>query len=191
MIIDIAWIYTVGFGMIFLCQQLSHWNCAIPTYKSRAQSRWTESKREEAKGTFFSSQQSCNFDSFLSLQGFVFFIIDLCKKKCEWLCTYYLTSWMFILQVTQVGKGSSEGKKVQRILLLDYVLGIWKELKIAKIEIKSEAILEGWWYTGRKIHQIWAGLAVCVRCYFHDGFRFHFIFSNFEFLLHPKNIIKQ
>ena len=99
MIIDIAWIYTVGFGMIFLCQQLSHWNCAIPTYKSRAQSRWTESKREEAKGTFFSSQQSCNFDSFLSLQGFVFFIIDLCKKKCEWLCTYYLTSWMFILQV--------------------------------------------------------------------------------------------
>ena len=99
MIIDIAWIYTVGFGMIFLCQQLSHWNCAIPTYKSRAQSRWTERKREEAKGTFFSSQQSCNFDSFLSLQGFVFFIIDLCKKKCEWLCTYYLTSWMFILQV--------------------------------------------------------------------------------------------
>ena len=99
MIIDIAWIYTVGFGMIFLCQQLSHWNCAIPTYKSRAQSRWTERKGEEAKGTFFSSQQSCNFDSFLSLQGFVFFIIDLCKKKCEWLCTYYLTSWMFILQV--------------------------------------------------------------------------------------------
>ena len=100
-------------------------------------------REKRPKAHFFSSQQSCNFDSFLSLQGFVFFIIDLCKKKCEWLCTYYLTSWMFILQVTQVGKGSSEGKKVQRILLLDYVLGIWNELKIAKNEKKSEAILEG------------------------------------------------
>ena len=33
-------------------------------------------------------------------------------------------------------------------------------------------------------------MAVCVRCYLHDGFRLHFISSNFEFLLRPNNIIK-
>ena len=81
MIIDIAWIYTVGFGMIFLCQQLSHWNCAIPTYKSRAQSRWTERKREEAKGTFFFQPTVMQFwlISFF-YRVLYFFIIDLCKK---------------------------------------------------------------------------------------------------------------
>ena len=32
--------------------------------------------------------------------------------------------------------------------------------KIAKNKKIHEAILEGWWYTGRKIRQIWAEWAV-------------------------------
>ena len=57
--------------------------------------------------------------------------------------------------------------------------------------MKSLAILEGWWYPPIKFCHIWAELAVCVRYYLHDGLRFFFIYSNFEFLLHPKIIIKQ
>ena len=41
-----------------------------------------------------------------------------------------------------------------------------------------------------KFSHIWAELAVCVRRYLHDGSRFFFIYSNFEFLLYPKIIIK-
>ena len=92
---------------------------------------------------------------------------------------------------TQCWKGSSEEKKVQWFLLLDYDLGIKKELKMGKSEMKSWAILEGWWYTAIKFCHIWAELAVCVRWYLHDGSRFFFIHSNFELLLYPKIIIKQ
>ena len=98
---------------------------------------------------------------------------------------------LFKMKYTQCWKGSSEVKKVQGFLLPDYDLGIKKELKIGKSEMKSLAILEGWWYPAIKFCHIWAELAVCVRCYLHDGLRFFFIYSNFEFLLYPKIIIKQ
>ena len=57
---------------------------------------------------------------------------------------------------TQVGKGSSEEKKVQQILTSKFVMGMFMWFKIAKNKKINEAILEGRWYTGRKIFQIWA-----------------------------------
>ena len=35
-------------------------------------------------------------------------------------------------------------------------------LFFVKIKTFSRAVLEGWWYTGQKIRQIWAEWAVCV-----------------------------
>ena len=87
---------------------------------------------------------------------------------------------------TQVGKGSSEGKNEQRILTSIFVMGMFMWFKIAKKLKIQEAILEGRWYTGRKIHQIWAEWALCqllspkwlVIC---------LVFCNFESNKHPQN----
>ena len=59
--------------------------------------------------------------------------------------------------------------------------------KIAKNKKIHEAILEGWWYTGRKIRQIWAEWAVCIICYLQNGFVNFFVFCNFESHKHPNN----
>ena len=66
--------------------------------------------------------------------------------------------------VSQGGKGNSEGKKVQQILTSKLSIGMFMWFQIVKIKRIHEAILEGWWYTGRKILQIWAEYAVCVTC---------------------------
>ena len=54
-----------------------------------------------------------------------------------------------VIYVTRVGKGSSEEKKVQQILIWQFVLEIFMWFKIAKNEIFPWAILEGRWCTGR------------------------------------------
>ena len=45
--------------------------------------------------------------------------------------------------VTQGGKASSEGKKVQQNLTWKFVIGMSKEFKFAKSKIIHEAIIEG------------------------------------------------
>ena len=89
--------------------------------------------------------------------------------------------------VTQVGKGSSEEKKVQQIPTSQFVMGMFKWFKIAKNKKIPWAILEGRWYTGRKIRQIWAEWAVCITWYLQNGPGNFFVFCNFESLKHPYN----
>ena len=81
---------------------------------------------------------------------------------------------------TQGGKDNSEGKKVQQSLTSKLSIGMFIWFKIVKIKRIHEAILEGWWYTGRIIHQLWAEWAVCVNCYLQNGFVNFFVFYNFE-----------
>ena len=43
---------------------------------------------------------------------------------------------------------------------------ITREKVFVKIENIPRAVLEGWWYSGKKIRQIWAEWAVCADdCY--------------------------
>ena len=88
---------------------------------------------------------------------------------------------------TQVGKGSSERKKYQRILTSKFVMEMFMWFKIAQNKNIHEAILEGRWYTGRKIHQISSEWAACISCYLQNGFINFFVFCNFESHKHPHN----
>ena len=72
----------------------------------------------------------------------------------------YCIAWTLLL--TPDGKASSERKKVQQSLTSKLNTGIFMWFKIIRIH---QAILEGWWYTGRKSRQIWAEWAVCFNCY--------------------------
>ena len=89
--------------------------------------------------------------------------------------------------LTQVSKGSSEGKNEQRILISKTVMGMFMWFKIAKNKKIHESSLDGWWYTGRKIHQIWAEWAVCVGCYLQNGSVNISVFCNFESHKHTHN----
>ena len=92
-----------------------------------------------------------------------------------------------VLLCTQVGKGSSEEKKVQQIPTSQFVMGMFKWFKIAKNKKIPWAILEGRWYTGRKIRQIWAEWAVCITWYLQNGPGNFFVFCNFESHKYPHN----
>ena len=90
-------------------------------------------------------------------------------------------------QSTQVGKGSSEEKNDQWIMTSKFVMGMFMWFKIAKDKKIHWAILEGRWYTGRKIRQIWAEWAVCVGCYLQNGSVNISVFCNFESHKHTHN----
>ena len=47
-----------------------------------------------------------------------------------------------------------------------------------EIKMKLRAILEGWWYTGRNAHQIWAEWAVWARWQILNGSQFLFHFND-------------
>ena len=81
---------------------------------------------------------------------------------------------------TQGGKGNSEGKKVQQSLTSKLSIGMFMWFKIVKITKIHEAILEGWWYAGRIIQQLWAEWAVRVNSYLQNGYVNFFLFYNFE-----------
>ena len=81
-----------------------------------------------------------------------------------------------LIRITQVGKGSSEEKKYQRILTSKFVMGMFMWFKIAQNKKIHGVILEGRWYTGRKLRQIWAEWAVCVSCYLQNPSRFDIFF---------------
>ena len=53
---------------------------------------------------------------------------------------------------------------------------IYCELIFMKIKIKARALLEGRWYTGKKLHQIWAEWAVHASCYLQKGLSFYLYF---------------
>ena len=57
--------------------------------------------------------------------------------------------------VTQGGKGSSEGKKVQQILNWKFVIGMSKEFKFPKSKTIHEAILEIAFDTHSPFYPIW------------------------------------
>ena len=60
--------------------------------------------------------------------------------------------------------------------------GTFIEAQITNMEIIRHAHMEGRWYTGRKLHQIWADWAVHARCYLQKGMTFHFNIGDFGFL---------
>ena len=60
--------------------------------------------------------------------------------------------------------------------------GTFIEAQITNMEIIRHAHMEGRWYTGRKLHQIWADWAVYARCYLQKGMTFHFNIGDFGFL---------
>ena len=82
----------------------------------------------------------------------------------------FLPSPFLTYIVTQGGKGSSEGKKVQQSLTSKLNIGMFMWFKFVKIKRIHEAILEGCWYTGRIVHQLWAEWAVRFNCYLQNGF---------------------
>ena len=88
-------------------------------------------------------------------------------------------------QSTQVGKGSSEEKKYQRILTSKFVKGMFMWFKIAQNKKIHGAILEGRWYTGRKLRQIWAEWAVHASCYLQKGITFYFNIGDLGFYKGP------
>ena len=55
---------------------------------------------------------------------------------------------------------------------------IWA-CKIVKMKIFRPGLLEGRWYTGKKIRQIWAEWAVCISCYLQKPWSKDFHFDNF------------
>ena len=50
MMFVLIWFFCANSWIV--CPSLNHWNCALPTYKSRAQSRWTE-REKRPKPHFF------------------------------------------------------------------------------------------------------------------------------------------
>ena len=73
-------------------------------------------------------------------------------------------------------------KKLPSISLVKMAQGTFIEAQITNMEIICHAHMEGRWYTGRKLHQIWADWAVYARCYLQKGMTFHFNIGDFGFL---------
>ena len=73
-------------------------------------------------------------------------------------------------------------KKLPSTSLVKMAQGTFIEAQITNMEIIRHAHMEGRWYTGRKLHQIWADWAVHARCYLQKGMTFHFNIGDFGFL---------
>ena len=82
--------------------------------------------------------------------------------------------------VTQGGKGSSEGKKVQQILTSKYVMGILNWFKIVKNKKIHEAILEIAVNTHSPFCPKLVDYSACVPPALQNGFVNSFDFDNFE-----------
>ena len=64
--------------------------------------------------------------------------------------------------------------------------GTFEEVQInTNIEKKSDALLEDWWYTGRKICQIGAELAMQTSWYLQKGITFYYNISDLDFSKGP------
>ena len=63
--------------------------------------------------------------------------------------------------------------------------GTFVEAQITNIEIRSDALLEGQWYAGRKLRQIWAEWAVHANCYLQKGITFYFNIGDLGFYKGP------
>ena len=74
-------------------------------------------------------------------------------------------------------------KNVPSISLVKMAQGTFGEVQITNIEIKSDALLEGRWYIGRKIRQIGAEWAVHASCYLQKGITFYFNIGDLGFFL--------
>ena len=83
-------------------------------------------------------------------------------------------------QLTQGGKGSSEGKKVQQILTSKYVMGILNWFKIVKNKKIHEAILEIAVNTHSPFCPKLVDYSACVPPALQNGFVNSFDFDNFE-----------
>ena len=96
----------------------------------------------------------------------------------------FLPSPFLTYIVTQGGKGSSEGKKVQQILTSKYVMGILNWFKIVKNKKIHEAILE----IAVNMHSPFCPKLVdysaCVPPALQNGFVNSFDFDNFELHKH-------
>ena len=88
---------------------------------------------------------------------------------------------------TQVGKGSSEEKKVQQILTSKFVMGMFMWFKIAKNKKINEAILE----IAANTHSLFCpnleDFSACVPPALQNGFVNFFVFCNFELHKYPHN----
>ena len=84
------------------------------------------------------------------------------------------------LHVTQGGKGSSEGKKVQQILTSKYVMGILNLFEIAKNKKIHEAILEIAVNTHSPFCPKLVVYSACVPPALQNGFVNSFDFDKFE-----------
>ena len=73
-------------------------------------------------------------------------------------------------------------KKLPSTSLVKMAQGTFIEAQITNMEIICHAHMEGRWYTGRKLYQIWADWAVHARCYLQKGMTFHFNIGDFGFL---------
>ena len=100
----------------------------------------------------------------------------------------YLQWLIFLIKlnyVTQGGKGSSEGKKVQQVLTSKYVMGILNWFEIAKNKKIHEAILE----IAVNMHSPFCPKLVdysaCVPPALQNGFVNSFDFDKFESHKHP------
>ena len=84
--------------------------------------------------------------------------------------------------VTTVASLYWHKKKLPSTSLVKMAQGTFIEAQITNMEIICHAHMEGRWYTGRKLYQIWADWAVHARCYLQKGMTFHFNIGDFGFL---------
>ena len=101
----------------------------------------------------------------------------------KYLFIYFLK--VYLNGVTQDGKGSSEGKKVQQILTSKYVMGILNWFKIVKNKKIHEAILEIAVNTHSPFCPKLVDYSACVPPALQNGFVNSFDFDNFESHKHP------